>query len=481
MRASVGRQRNPVHPALERVRKVAVLLLLVVIAAKTAAVVARGPVPLERDAFGYWHLSTLVSEGDWLLFSEPIAYRTPVYPWFLAAMRAFFGPNSLWMISVAQGFFAVGSVVIAGLIAARVSRLPLAMVYTLVASLPAIAALTFCSAVLSETLFVFLLMLNLLAVLDYCERGSGGRAAWVGITFALALLTRPIVLMLWIPHLAFVASIGLWRRRHQRATGGTPIGLGRRLIHLGVAGATAGILCAPWLFRNDRLFGEPFLTEFLGRNVWIVTFQDGSGAGLSLPESDSGQQLQRRLQRVGAEDQWQATWEVSNALVRSGLSDADADRLMKRVALDAIQSDTSRFLYKAFRRTINFWRCAATDLPTQGAESGDYYGQLTWKRNLPMIEWAIEHRWSRSVFGNTLLLILMIASLLILLISPSTRPYGIWFSLILAYFCIVTGILEIPAYRYRMVVEPIVAMVIGSAFAVLLSWRRLEAKLAGSS
>ncbi len=366
-------------------RKVTVLFLLAVIAVKTAAVVARGPVPLERDAFGYWHLSTLVTEGDWLLFSEPIAYRTPIYPWFLASMRAFSGPHSLWMISLVQGFFAVASVLIAGLIAARISKLPQAMPFTLVASLPAISSLTFCSATLSETLFVFLLMLNLLAVMDYCKYGSVGRAVWVGVTFALALLTRPIVLMLWIPHIVFVADIHLRKRRRFRKLGGTSTGLGRSLIHLGVAGAVAGILCGPWLLRNDHLFGKPFLTEFLGRNVWIVAFQDGSGSGLSLPESDAGKQLEQRLQRVGAEDQWQATWAVSNALVQSGLSDPDADRLMKRVAIDAIQGDPSTFFYKAFRRTVNYWRCAATDLPRQGSESGPYYGQSTWKRDLPLI------------------------------------------------------------------------------------------------
>jgi hypothetical protein len=355
------------------------------------------------------------------------------------------------------------------------------MAFTLLASLPAISSLTYCSATLSETLFVFLLMLNLLAVMDYCKYGTVGRAVWVGITLAIALLTRPIVLMLWIPHLVFVGAIHLRKRPRGRELGGRTTGLGRRLMHVAAAGATVGILCGPWLLRNEHLFGKPFITEFLGRNLWIVAFQDGSGSGLPLPESEAAEQLQQRLQRVDAKDRWKATWGVSNALVQSGLNDADADRLMKRVALDAIQSDLSNFSYKAFRRTVNYWRCPATDLPAQGSESGPYYGQVTWKRNFPLIEWAVEHRWSQSVFCNTLLLFLLMASLFVLLVNPSTRPYGIWFSLILAYFCIITGLLEIPDYRYRMVVEPIVAMVIGSAVAVVLSRRRLEAKLVGSS
>jgi hypothetical protein len=165
-------------------------------------------------------------------------------------------------------------------------------------------------------------------------------------------------------------------------------------------------------------------------------------------------------------------------LTQSGLNDADSDQLMKQVAFDAIRDNSTVFVYKALRRTVNFWRCAATELPAQGSESGPYFGQHTWKRVLPPLEWAIDHRWSQSVLCNTILMIVLVASLIVLVGSPSTRPYGVWLSLILAYFCIITGALEIPAYRYRMVVEPIVSLVIGSALAVLLSRRRLEATLA---
>ncbi len=460
-------------------RNAVVFLLLALITVKTAPVVLRGPVPLERDSMGYWHLSTLVMEGDVLMLSEPIAYRTPVYPWFLAVLRTLAGPNALWIISLVQGFLLVAAVAIAARLASRITRLTLAAPCTLVAALPGVSALTFSTAMLSEPLFVFLLMVNLAAVFNYADNGGMSRAIWAAITFALALLTRPVVLMLWVAHLVLIAWMA-WRRRraakplsnlgHRRL----PI---HRVAHLLVAGATVLLFCSPWLLRNQYLFGETFLTEFLGRNIWIVTFQDGSGTGLSLPQSDAADQLRLRLERVDAEQQWQGTWGVSNALVQSGLRDPDADRLMQRVAFDAIDTDPASFLRKAFRRCVNFWRCAATDLPSQGLKSGPYYNQTYWNRPVPLIEWAIEHRWSRSVAGNTLLMFLLFASLLVLLIRPVTRPQGLWLALILGYFSVLTGVLEIPAYRYRMVVEPLVCMVMGSAFAVLLSRRRLEAKL----
>lgn len=459
-------------------RKVVAFLLLLMLAAKTAAMIARGPVPLERDAMGYWHLSTLVMNGDLLMLGEPIAYRTPLYPWFLGLIRVFAGTDSLWMISVIQGCLAVASIAVASRIAVKLTRLPVAGLLTCAVSLPAISAWTFFSTVLSETLFAFFLLVHLLAVLGYCEGPSTGKAVWAGMSLALALLTRPIVLLLWVPHLILLATLS--RHRGQTVDGFAsrnslrPI---RKFGHIVAAAATVAVCCGPWLVRNDHLFGQPFLTEFLGRNLWIVAFQDESGSGHALPQSDAGNTLQRRLNRVGAADQWQATWGVSNGLVRSGLSDAQADRLMKEVAIASIQTNPRDFLYKTFRRSVNFWRCAATELPEPGATMSPSWGQRTWGWSIPSIEWVVEHRVSRSVIVNTLLMFLMASCLVVLLINPTSRWYGLWLSMILAYFAIITGLFEIPAYRYRMVVEPIVALVVGSALAILLSRRRLEVML----
>ncbi len=447
------------------------------LSAKVAAVILRGPVPLELDSLGYWSLSTLVIEGDLLMTGEPIAYRTPFYPWFLAAVRSVAGKSSLWVISLIQGGCAIGAIVIAAHLARRITKLPLAGPLTLIVAIPTLSAHTFCAAILSETLFVFLLMLNLLAVVDYCKYETPGRAAWVGVTFGIALLTRPVMLMLWIPHLIFVFAIHLRKRRRLKANVHR-IGLGRRLGHGLICAVVTVMLCAPWVLRNVNLFGDPMLTEFMGRNIWIVTFQEGSGAGLSLPDGEASNRLTKRLERVGATDDWRSTWAVSNALVKSGLSDPAADRLMRASAEEAIALDRGTFAYKAFRRCVNFWRCAATDLPAQGDPDGEYLGQFRWQFRFPALEWLIEHRWSRSVMGNTVVLGILVGALLVLIVTPTTRPYGLWLAMILGYFSVVTGLLEIPAYRYRMVVEPLICLAIGAAAAVVLSRRRQEATLA---
>jgi len=226
--------------------------------------------------------------------------------------------------------------------------------------------------------------------------------------------------------------------------------------------------------RNMVLFDSPQLTQFVGRNLWVVTFQDGSGAALELSSTNASEQLQTRITRMGADDDWQLTWSVSNALVQSGLSDAQADRLMQQVAVDAIEGNEPVFTQQAIRRVINFWRTPATELPAQGAE-GSYRRQMIWKNNIPALDMVFQYRLSQSVLLNTILAGLILAGILVLLVNKPSRPYAFWVLVILAYFCVVTGVLEIPAYRYRIVIEPLSAGVGGAAIAVLLSRRRKAA------
>ncbi|MGI9474300.1 MAG: ArnT family glycosyltransferase [Rubripirellula sp.] len=462
-------------------RKLLVLTLLLLTIIKIAAVLARGPVPIEMDASEYWKLSALVMEGDLLLSAKQIAYRTPVYPWFLAIARLIAGPQALMTIIVLQGLCALGTILIAATIASRATKLPSAYAWTLIVSLPTVSALVFGAAVLSESLFVFLMMVHLLAILDYAKYGTKSRAVWAGVTFALTLLTRPIAILLWIPHLIFLLNIHNRKNSRLRALGMRTFPLRTRLLHLVIACLAVATLTLPWMMRNQAIFGSPFITEFVGRNVWIVTFQDGSGAGLDLPDGAEAEELVRRLDSVGASESWRNTWHVSQALVRSGLDDANADRLMKSVSLAAAREDPRTFGYKAFRRVVNFWRCAATDLPPQGLETRNYFHQDTWQHSVPPVDWAIQYRWSQSVLLNTLLLGGLVGAIILLIINGPTRPYGLWMALILGYFSVVTGILEIPAYRYRIVTEPLVATAFGSAIAVLLSRRRMPARITGST
>jgi len=439
----------------------------------------RGPSPIEMDAWQYWRLSALVMSGDVLMLSDPIAYRTPLYPWMIALIRAIAGSSAYFLLVLAQGVMWVAAFAIAAQIAARITKLPKAMPLALLASLPALSFATYATTALTESLFVFLLMVHLLAVLDYAKYGTAGRAAWLGVTFAATLLARPIVLLLWIPHVLLVLWIHYRKRRRLGQYSPGRLRLSRRVWHAAAAALVVSTLIAPWLLRNQYLFGTSFLTEFVGRNVWIVTFQDGAGAGFDLATTPASDELKRRLDDVGiVDDSWRHTWTTSEALVASGLNDPQTDRLMKQVAVDAIMANPKPFAWKTFRRTVNFWRCAATDLPLQGEPEGNYRRQQTWAIAVPVVDSVLEYRWSRSVALNTALIAALGVANLLLVFNAPTRPYGVWIALILAYFSLVTGILEIPNYRYRVVLEPLVATIFGAAIAVSLSWRRKPANAA---
>lgn len=412
-------------------------------------------------------------QGDVLMMQEPIAYRTPVYPWFLAACRKVALEQPLWLISILQGTLYVGSVYLAARISLRITKIPRSQTLTAIFMIPAVAAAQYTTAILSETLFVFLLLLHLLSLLNYANSPTKWRIAWSAITFAICVLTRPIVQLIWIAHLGLLIYFAIRRKRINKLQ---EIRF-YKTRHAGIAICIILFICSPFLVRNYLLFGKPFLTEFIGRNLWIVTFQDGSGSNLPMPSTPASDELQKRVTLVNSPVDLRSTWSVSNQLVQSGLNDAAADGLMKQVAVEAISDNRMAFAKKTARRIINYWRCANTTTLRQGDPDQDYHSQTTWMHPIePMKVW-LENRFSQSVIGNTLLTCGLALALIYLLQNPLTRPYALWLGLIFSYFSVVTGIFEIPDYRYRFVLEPLIASSFGSSLAILLSQRRREAKL----
>lgn len=463
-------------------RQFGLSLLIVLLIMKVIGVIARGPSPLVLDAREYWDLGGLVATGDVWLIGEAIAYRTPGYPWLIGVMRAWF-PQPLLGLVCLQGALWLGSVGLTALIARDLSGRRQSVGLVLGVSLAMLSSLTYTAAVLSETLFTFLLMAHLWSMCRFVRRPALTGGVWVGLTLGLTILTRPIGLLIWVADAIFL--VGRW---HCFPAASTDSFCRRRgWVGAGVAGVVALACLTPWLVRNERLFGRVMLTEFVGRNVWIVTFQDGSGAGLNWPRSSSSEQLENQLTEsvwndMVSDGSWRHTWTVSRALTASGLDDASADRLMKRVAKDAISDAPVTFVKKSLRRWINFWRTRATDLPPQFAELSQqdiaaiavtrgkepFAGQDVWGIKVAPIDTALRFRWSNWLSGNTLLVFVMVAAVMLLLWHRDTRSAGLWLAALLGYVSGITAALEIPDYRYRMIVEPVVVVAVVSAVAPLL-------------
>ena len=182
-------------------------LLSLLIGAKTMAVLAAGPMAIERDALGYWNLSAGVLDGDLLMLGQPVAYRTPMYPWLVAGVRYLAGANALQMLVALQGILIVATALVAGRLAVSISGRPAAFLGTLLTTSLGVAHVTYGRAVMTETLFAFLLMLHLQSCAGYAKNPSCWRGVGSALTLAICVLTRPIAMLLWIPDLVLIVWI----------------------------------------------------------------------------------------------------------------------------------------------------------------------------------------------------------------------------------------------------------------------------------
>ncbi|WP_145220085.1 glycosyltransferase family 39 protein [Planctomycetes bacterium TBK1r] len=461
-------------------RKIGFFLLLGLLIAKVVGVVMRGPSPMVLDARFYWELGGLVADGDWLLMQRPVAYRTPAYPWLIGLFRAACS-DPLFALVCFQSVLWIATIGLIAALAAEISRSRRVVWVVVALAIPMLCSAVYVTTVLTETLFVFSVVLHLWTVARFTRQPTVAGGVFVGLTLGLAILTRPVAMLVWIADVVYVITCWYWI-----ANPATKHLCRRRgWICVMLAGIVTVACVGPWLARNHALFGKAMLTEFVGRNIWIVTFQDGSGAGLELPDTDGAAQLKTQMgdgvwATLSDEQSWRHTWTVSNALTASGMDDPSADRLMKRVATDAIAEEPLQFARKAVRRLVNFWRTRATEIPAQLADlaadgtatreqlSEKFYGgQPVWGIKVPPVDTALRHRWSNWLAGNTLLMFATLASTMLLIWRRPTRAAGLWLGAILGYFATVTAVLEIPAYRYRMIVEPIVLLVIALAIVSL--------------
>jgi hypothetical protein len=467
-------------------RKTGYSLIVILLIIKVVGVILRGPSPMVFDAGYYWELGGLVADGDWLLMQRPIAFRTPGYPWLVGGVRTVF-PSPLFALVCMQGALWIATIGLTAVMAVDLSRDRRTAWLVLVPAIFMISSVTYVSAILTETLFVFALVLHFWSVARFTRSPSLVGGVVVGATLGLAVLTRPVAMLVWVADAIYLLT--RWYgtddegKSDQTATSHPARG---RPVCIAVAALTTVLCVSPWLARNHAMFGKAMLTEFVGRNVWIVTFQDGSGAGLEMPPSDNAITLQTQLgeavwREMLANQTWRDTWTMSKALTGSGLDDPSADRLMKGVSIDAITRAPAPFAKKTLRRFFNFWRTRATELPAQVADlehldgpprnrlSEDLFaGEPIWGVTVPPVDTALRYRWSNRLTGNTFLMLATAAATMLLIWRRPTRPEGLWLATILCYFSAITALLEIPGYRYRMIIEPVILLVMALAIGPTL-------------
>lgn len=416
------------------------------------------------DAATYWQLATQVARGDVWMMRDPVAYRTPGYPWVLGLVQALLG-NAAWPVMLGLQYLAVG--VTTGLTAWYAGRLSgRAGAVCAAAALCALctARPSYASVLLTETLFTLVWTATVCALTADGVFQDTRSTVFVAGGWGLACLLRPAALALapaWL--LAW-----WWRSDQQHPPRGWPTRWWQPVL------LTVGIwtaLCGPWMARNAQLFGRPAFTVFLGRELWVAAFGPGEPPLAYPAHTAEGRRLAALLPAHLSETERRNNWAVSHALRAAGLTDVQTDDLMRQVAWQAIAQAPLRAGVRWLVRGVNFWRSVYSraevfDTAVEQAPPGPapvwYHAGCTRFRNA----W-LDRCWESRLLTVELFSLVCLLGLVGLWLSPLTQRRGVILTVAVGSLVLVTTGLEYPAYRYRMVLEPVL---IAGAVAGWRNW-----------
>jgi hypothetical protein len=423
---------------------------------KHAVLLGSGPIQPWPDSALYWKLGQEAATGDVWLVESRLAFRTPLYPWFLAACQRLGGEDALWIMALLQHAMELATTPLAAATVYAITRSRPAALAAYGGGLLLTARPMFANWVLTETgstfLTTYLLFLLMRQLATPCRTSLIGSA----ITLGMGILLRPAAVA-FLPALIWVA----WRSATDH---GSIAGSVKRTA---AALAIAAAVVFPWCARNWLLWNRFTVTVFLGRELWAATFHHWPGAYLDIPETGAGGQLRTLLR--GEPVNVHHNWSVASALSRKGLNDVEQDDLMRDVALEAMRKDPLRAGVHFVARCLTFWYVKdweLTDLPSQAPWDGqrgwstpqrrnDLERWLRWtpERQFPCV-WAWTAATWIGVFG--------------LILNRRHRTAGMAVAAILGGLTLLTAALEIPCYRYRCIVEPTMVVAAVSGVAMLL-------------
>ncbi len=204
-------------------------------------------VGLERDAQRYDAMARALLQEGTLSFQGHLAMISPLYPVFIAGSYALPGSDRLAVLlaQVVLGALMTSAVYLIcrklfSERAAWVSALLAALYYPLI---------TISLSVLSEALFIPLLVFSLLFTLNALSHDKNSNFALAGIMTGLASLCRPVIF--YFPLLLVLAALVAFFRRR----------LNIRLLGLALYLGCFYLTLSPWAYRNWRELGTPVFTS----------------------------------------------------------------------------------------------------------------------------------------------------------------------------------------------------------------------------
>lgn len=415
----------------------------------------------------------------------PELKRPPLYPLFLAAGFGFFGEDlrGPLLLQHLLGVLASG---LAYALAARLWGRPAGVLAGLLTAFNGDLVVVEHS-ILSESLFAALLAAALLASTKVRGARPARWATVAGVLLGLAALTRPSALAL-APPLAVMLA---W-----------PVpGPRRRCALVGAAllfGCVGTVL--PWMVRNQVVHGTFAIASGLGEALISRTRHHDRAFGADVytsrgaePRAASDDQLARA--RSWVYRQLARTDEVDVIFLglrqEFGLSQRDADRLLREVAVRGIQQDPIRYLRATARmgvdvflgwpnRLASMWDLAGK--PKFREDWGEHGAHLlgpptpSQERELSTAQALLDVLEHRRVGG-------VLAGLFLAGVATAAARYRAALPSALAVFVLLgLGVaLAGPLTRYRASVDPVIAVVAAGGLVGMWQASRAVARWAGAS
>lgn len=426
-----------------------VVLLFIVEAAKLTIFFAALPAQRNWDAAQYWALGEQVAAGDIWMAQHPVAFRTPGYPWLIGAAQAIAGRHA-WMTIIGLQYLAVFlTTIVTTWWTFHLTRRVWLAVFALLICVLSAARASHASSLMTETLFTLSLTLTLISFCSLDNHSRLRMASFQGLCWGISWLLRPVAVTL-VP--AWLASCWLARKSND------PIPARTRWISMIITAVLLLAMLCPWVIRNRTLFQRSSLTVFLGRELWLITFGPGQPAAHPLPDTSNTQRLREAVLSQGDFTAWDGNWTVSHRLTAAGLTDVEADELMRTVSIEAIRRSPLRSIARGIWRIIDFWRSVYSRPLAFLEESNSPASHDPTAWNQPTCQrfrdaW-LNNAWEGRLLGIELTSLLALVGLAGMWLSPRTWKTAMIMTLAIGGVAFASAAVEYPSYRYRMVLEP---------------------------
>lgn len=440
--------------------------------------IAIGQPPLiGGDVIEYWSQAEQMRSGDWFLCQDPVAHRTPGYPLFLALLQASFGKNAQIAGNVIQQLELIAVAVLAAWICWQLTRWRLAVVICLVLSLLSFSRHYFAMWLYSDTALCFCFTIYLAVLVKWYQRPSLALTVALGAAMGVSALIKPVALLLWVPTLPAMVF--------RRWEAGGP----RRIVgQVACLLVTMGVLLSPWVLRNKYCFGEFFVTKFAGRQLWAACLcrkpsESPLLAGLDFADGPHTRSLCSKLgvDKVPSRGHWTIYYKLRAA----GCGEIEAENLMFAATLEAIRGEPWKYLrtrmaYFGYNYVAaHFVMVWPYGVPNPARPDQTYWikpedatikGQVSWSSpSLAKLHaFIVRYLWHPSrflYFGTTLA---VLAACIWMVRRMPWRPLAWTFVLLLLYFPACNAFMAEIDYRYRIMLEPLMIVVVSVALAGLL-------------